>query len=126
MILDTCFLIDLQKEFRAGEAGPATDFLQRNPDKHMRISVISETEFLEGFANMETGDRLLRCYDRIEIDSRIAKQAAGIRRQLRLEGKLIGDFDILIAATAIVEEQPLVSTNVEHFNRIMGLEVISY
>lgn len=126
MILDTCFLIQLQKEFRSGKPGPATKFLGKHQEEHMCISVITETEFLEGFANIETGEKLLRCYDRIEVDSRIAKQAASIRRKLRLEGQLIGDFDILIAATSIIEEQQLVTTNLEHFERIPELNILSY
>ena len=126
MILDTCFLIDLQKEFRSGNPGSATAFLNRESDTQLYISVISETEFLEGFADSDVGERLLRCYDRIEIDSRIAKQAARIRRKLRREGKLIGDFDILIAATALVAEQPLVTTDQEHFSRVPELEIIKY
>ena len=92
----------------------------------MHISVVTETEFLEGFAQVETGERLLRCYDRIGIDSRIARQAAIIRRGLRLTGELIGDFDILIAATAIVEEMPLVTKDTGHFERVHDLEIAGY
>ena len=126
MILDTCFLIQLQKELRSGQNGSAVAFLKSHQEIRMCISVITETEFLEGFADKETGERLLRCYDRIGIDSRVAKQAAIIRRQLRESGQLIGDFDILIGATAIVEGLPLVTNNLDHFNRIPQLDIVSY
>lgn len=126
MILNTCFLIQLQKEFRSGQGGPAMAFLKSHQEIHLYISVITVTEFLEGFADIETGERLLRCYDRLEVDSRVAKQAAIIRRQLRESGQLIGDLDILIGATAIVENLPLVTNNVDHFNRIPGLNIVSF
>ncbi|PXA03457.1 VapC toxin family PIN domain ribonuclease [Coraliomargarita sinensis] len=126
MILDTCFLIDLQREARKSERGRATDFLQMHADAAFSISVISVTEFLEGFAEPGEGERLLRAYTRINLDSKVAGQAARIRRDLRLEGDLIGDFDILIAATALSESLPLVTRNVSEFSRIKGLELIAY
>ncbi len=126
MIIDTCFLIDLQREFRKGEAGPATAFLKAHPSALFSISVISVTEFLEGFANPADGERLLRAFARVDVDSKVASQAAVFRRQLRLAGDLIGDFDILIAATAVTEGLPLVTRNGRHFGRIGGLETVEY
>ena len=126
MILDTCFLIQLQKDFRSNQDGPAVRFLKDHQEICMSISVITETEFLEGFADMDTGERLLRCYNRIGIDSKVSKQAAIIRRHLRQSGQLIGDFDIIIGATAIVESLPLVTKNADHFNRIPGLKIVTY
>jgi len=126
MMLDTCFLIDLQREFRKAEPGRATAFLEANPCATFSISVITVTEFLEGFANISEGERLLRAYARVNLDSKVASQAAVFRRQLRLDGNLIGDFDILIAATAVTEGLPLVTRNTGHFSRFPELELIEY
>ena len=126
MILDTCFLVDLQREFRNGRPGRATDFLRSNTAIAFRISVISVIEFLEGFADPTEGEPLLRAYHRVDLDSVIASHAATIRRQLRLEGKLIGDFDILIAATALSVNESLVTRNLAEFERVEGLKVIAY
>jgi predicted nucleic acid-binding protein len=126
MILDTCFLIDLQREMRAARVGPATEFLRTHAGASFCISVISVTEFLEGFEQPSEGERLLRAYTRIDVDSKCASMAARIRRELRQGGKLIGDFDILIAATALSESIPLVTRNSDEFSRIQGLELIAY
>ncbi len=45
---------------------------------------------------------------------------------LQRSGPVIGTMDLLIATTAIVAAAPLVSRNVDHFQRIDGLRVISY
>ena len=126
MILDTCFLVDLQRELRKGLSGRATKFLQAHANASFCISVISVTEFLEGFARTAEGERLLRAYARVDVDSKTAAQAAAIRRSLRLQGNLIGDFDILIAATALTESLPLVTRNMAEFSRIEGLELVGY
>ena len=43
-----------------------------------------------------------------------AKQKSELRRQ----GSLIDDFDLLIGCTAIVNDLILVTDNVKHFNRL--------
>ena len=126
MILDTCFLIDLQREFRRCESARASRFLEANPSTRFSISVISVTEFLEGFAVSADGERLLRAFVRHDIDSNVASQASVIRRQLRQAGNFIGDFDILIAATAIIAGVPLVTRSTAEFERIEGLEIVTY
>jgi tRNA(fMet)-specific endonuclease VapC len=126
MILDTCFLIDLQREQGKGVSGRATNFLRAHARASFCISVISVTEFLEGFAQSTEGERLLRAYARVDVDSCVVAQAAVIRRTLRLQGNLIGDFDILIAASALTESLPLVTRNIAEFSRVDGLELVAY
>lgn len=48
---------------------------------------------------------------------------AVIRAQLEASGNLIGDMDMLIAASAVAGGYVLVTNNVRHFQRIEGLAV---
>ena len=59
----------------------------------------------------------------IQLDKEIAQKAANIYSNLRLEGRLIGHNDVLIAATAIVHKMKLITNNTEHFGRISELEI---
>ncbi|MDA0347358.1 MAG: type II toxin-antitoxin system VapC family toxin [Verrucomicrobia bacterium] len=125
-LLDTCFLIDLQREFHGGKTLGASSYLKEHSQDNFALSVISLTEFLEGFEAIEDGEKFLRSFQWLSVSPIVAKEASRIRRQLRLQGKLIGDFDILIAATALVGNFQLVTRNDQHFKRIQGLQVETY
>lgn len=126
MNLDTTFLIDLHREFNGKPAKGALRFLQAHPNERFHISVVSALEFLEGFADTAKGNRGLAPFKQIGFDTLMSQQASRIRRHLRKKGTMIGDFDILIAATALQMGEPLVTANLEHFQRIPGLECIPY
>jgi predicted nucleic acid-binding protein len=51
MIVDTTFLIDLEREVSRRQPGPAMEFLARNHAQAMRISVITFGELAEGYEN---------------------------------------------------------------------------
>ncbi len=51
------------------------------------------------------------------------KRFARIRGQLRATGQIIGDTDILIAATAIHHGLTLVTRNRRHYDRVPSLSV---
>lgn len=125
-LLDTCFLIDLHREARQQKPGLAHGYLRRESDERFAISVVTGCEFLEGFGDPVSGERMLHEFRQFPVDGPIASRASRIRRSLRQQGKLIGDFDILIGATALHHQIPLVTQNVEDFRRIEGLTVESY
>jgi len=126
ILLDTCFLIALQREFRRNEEGKARLFLKRHAQDVFAVSVISVTEFLEGFDPPADGEIFLRPFRLLDVSLEVAREAAKIRRRLRINGTLIGDFDILIAATAIVGGLSLATDNAAHFERVEGLNWENY
>ena len=75
---------------------------------------------------VEDGEKFLRPFQWLPVNAAVAREASRIRRQLRLQGKLIGDFDIQIAATALVGDLTLVTRDASYFERVTGLKVEAY
>ena len=125
-LVDTDLLIDLQREYVKGEPGPAMAFLRAHDGVALAISTVSVLEFLEGYGHPRAGERLLEAYVRLPVTDSVARRGSRLRRTLRAEGQMIGDFDVLIAATALDAGVPLVTANVTHFKRVQGLEVETY
>lgn len=60
----------------------------------------------------------------IEVTEEIIRQFAKLKTVLSKTGKLIEDFDLLIAATAIEHHLTLVTGNKKHFTRIPSLKLL--
>jgi predicted nucleic acid-binding protein len=58
-LLDSSFLIDLLNELAERKAGPASDWLRRNPRARLWISTVSAAEVLEGADDVEQVSRFL-------------------------------------------------------------------
>ena len=128
MLLDTTFVIDVQREtLRSAPAG-AYRFLADHPDLPMRISMITYGELTEGFAPeaREHFQELVRPYQLIALTSDMAWRFGELSRLLRSEGKRLGDNDLWIAAVALEMGVPLVTRDSMHFERVPGLSVVTY
>jgi len=128
MIADTTFLIDLEREVARRQPGPAMEFLARNRDQTMRISVITFGELAEGYEDPAAPglEELVAPYGIVEITRSIGRRYAAISRVLRSSGSRWGDNDVWIGATALEVGEPLVTRDLDHFRRIAGLTVIGY
>lgn len=128
MLFDTTFLIDYEREVKRNRPAAAHAFLTQHPNASLYISIISVGEFAEGFDATRQPDcwLCLSHYTVLNLTRDIAWQAGQISRQLRAAGQTIGDSDILIAATALHHGLPLVTSNAQHFQRVVGLQVIAY
>ncbi len=128
MIVDTTFLIDLEREIVRRQPGPAMEFLAGHHTQTMRISVITLGELAEGYEDSEAPglEELLAPYEIVEITRAIGRRYAAISRVLRPLGSRWGDNDLWIGATALVVGEPLVTRDRDHFGRIAGLSVLGY
>lgn len=61
----------------------------------------------------------------LPVTEPICRRFGEIRGQLRKTRDLIGDFDTMIAATALEHDLTLLSNNLWHFDRIAGLRLES-
>lgn len=96
----------------------------------LAISLITYGEIYEGIlygAEREQHENgflaFLRDVDVLPLNEDIMQEFARIRCQLRAAGNIIGDFDLLIAATAINHQLTLVTRNLAHFERVPGLSI---
>jgi predicted nucleic acid-binding protein len=128
MIVDTTFVIDLEREILRRQPGPAMEFLAGHPAQTMRISVITLGEIAEGYADPEAPglEELLAPYEIVDITRAVGKRYAAISRVLRSTGSRWGDNDLWIGATALEVGEPLVTRDRDHFSRITGLSVLGY
>ncbi len=94
----------------------------------LNISIITYYELLNGLYFGDTKERreeidlFLNTHTILPISKPIAHKAAQIYTSLRSVGKVIAHNDILIAATAIVENLVLITNNNKHFDRIEELK----
>jgi len=128
MLLDTSFLIDLQRELAGGPARGAVRFLDDHPEVTPWISLVTWMEFAEGYPpEKEDACRLfLSRFPLILPDPAIAWRASRLSRRLRASGSVIGDHDLWIAATALHRGLPLVTRNAAHFARVPELRILGY
>jgi len=94
------------------------------------ISLITFGEIYEGIyygTNPKAAERafvqFLRGAAVLPLNKGIMREFARIRGQLRAQGQIIGDNDIMIAATAIHCKLTLVTRNLNHFGRIPHLQL---
>jgi len=127
MLFDTTFLIDYERKMKRNRPGAVHSFLVSHPNAPLYISVISAGEFAEGFDAGKARDcwQCLRRYRILIIDREIAWGAGQISRRLRASGATIGDNDLWIGATALRHNLAVFTANIQHCQRIGGLQVIS-
>ena len=116
------------------------DYLKARPDAvqvlrglistGVAISLITYGEIYEGISfgrdpKLEEAGfrRFLRFADVVPLNRGIMRQFATLRGTLRIQGLMIGDMDILIAATARYHNMTLLTRNVRHFQRNSGLSL---
>ena len=61
----------------------------------------------------------------VSIDEEVSRIFARERGRLRAAGKIIGDLDLLIGATALRHDLTLLTNNLVHFERVEGLTIES-
>lgn len=119
-LLDTTVAID---HLRGAE--PAVELLRRliDDDETVVASEVVRFELLAGVQDDELDalEQFFSALSWIPVDESVARTAGLLARTHRKAYSGIDDVDYLLAATAIVLDAELLTTNVRHFPMIAGL-----
>lgn len=130
MIVDTNVLIRvMQNDERA------TQTIQQLEEMgiSLRLSAMSQFELYHSIERVADSDERRHTIEAV-LDSKpiypanetVMKKAGRIDGRLEADGRAIGIGDTIIAATALVHEESVLTETVTHFERIDGLEVETY
>ena len=124
-LLDTDWIID----FLAGRREAIRAISELAP-AGLAASVVTYAELYEGvMGSSRRAEDLVRLEDFVsgveilDVDVLIARIFGERRSQLRAQGLLIDNFDLLIAATCLRFDLTLVTRNVRDFQRVEGLQL---
>lgn len=128
LILETSFLIDLEREHTRGRPGRAIEFLEEHDDSRYYITLTSAGELAAGksMANRETWEAFLAPLYVLPSSPDVSWEYGRAFRHLQKNRQMIGANDLWIAATAVAYRMPLVTANVTHYQRVPGLDVRGY
>lgn len=128
LILETTFLIDLDREERRRAPGPAVGFLEEHADVRLYLPFTVAGEIAAGLAMRERArwDAFLAPLFVLNSTPEVCWHYGRAYRHLRDNGTFIGSNDLWIAATALAYDLPVLTRNVDHFTRVPGVEVQPY
>jgi tRNA(fMet)-specific endonuclease VapC len=128
LILETTFLVDLEREARRGGSGPAHRFLEARTESRLCVTLTTAGEMAAGMGPDDRArwEDLLRGFRVLPSGPDVCWRYGRLFGFLRENGLLIGTNDLWIAATALVHELPLVTRNEGHFRRVPDLRVVGY
>jgi len=128
MILDSTFLVDLEREARVKRPGPAMDFLGKHPEEVLCVTFTVAGEMAAGKTLQDYGrwEKFLSPFRFLGNRTEVNWLYGQIYRNLSVRGCLIGSNDMWIAATALSYQETVITRNLEDFSRVTGLRVLGY
>jgi predicted nucleic acid-binding protein len=115
VLLDTSFLIDLERETANGEIGPARSFLPSLRGRRLVLSIVTVEEILEGAVDE---DAALASLQRFSIHGVQLAQARRCALLQRRAAKRMGENDAWIVATAHSIDAEIVGADRDAFERL--------
>lgn len=131
MILDTSFVEDVAREDESA-LERATRLAEEGVPERLSALTVYELYWGIGYvecpqAEKDAVDAVLETKEIYDVTPEIARKAGRIAGTLSSEGNPLNDpGDEIIGATGVVYDEPVLTKNVGHFERIPGLEVETY
>jgi tRNA(fMet)-specific endonuclease VapC len=139
-LLDTTVFIDLERAVRALPAANAMAEVggrleeHLGPDEEVGIAAITAAELLHGVHRATPGHRsrreafveaVIAAFPPLPFELLAARAHARIWADLAAAGQDVGAHDRIVAATAISAGWRVGTANLQHFDRIVGLDVLA-
>lgn len=115
VLLDSSFLVDLERETAAGTLGPARSFLPSLRGRSLVVSVVSVEELLEGAADAGVTSASLQRFTIQGIHLAQARRCALLQRRAT---RRLGENDAWLVATAEALEADVVGADRTAFERL--------
>jgi len=122
VLLDTSFLIDLMN---GDEDAVDTARELESELVQQRLSAMTLFELYYGAARSNQSESEREKIENVlaskpvhPADSAVMRKAGRLSGELMNDGKAVGDGDVIIAATAAVLEEPVLTRNVDDFERL--------
>ena len=130
MLLDTTFLIDLMR----GDEGAVEKATEIEAQlRQQRVSSMTLFELYYGVARSNQPEQERSIVEEVlttkpiqPADTAVMRKGGRIAGELANAGEPIGDGDVIIAATASVLDEPVVTRNSADFDRIDEIDVETY
>jgi len=128
LILETTFLIDLEREILRSAPGPAHAFLKDHSGHRLYITFAVAGELAAGPSVHERDrwERFIAPFFLLPCSQDVCWEYGRTYRFLRDNGLQIGSNDLWIAATGLAHGMPVVTRNERHYRRVPGLRVRTY
>lgn len=128
LILETTFLIDLERESARRVEGPAQGLLARHASHRLYITPTVAGELAAGASMGERSrwEAFVAPFHVLALDRETCWRYGEALRDLQANGLLIGANDLWLAAAGLAHDVPVVSRNARHFARVPGLRVVGY
>ena len=128
-------IIDADVIIRSEKGGfDLSRWLASQPDEVFEIAAITVAELWHGVEHAAGARRVTRAaylqnvihsLPVISYTEEIACEHARIWARLQAAGKMIGDYDLIVAATAISRGCSVATFNTRHFKQVPGLKVVT-
>ena len=128
LILETTFLIDLERELHRSEPGPAQAFLAEHDRAPLLITFTTAGELAAGMPvdRREPWEAFVAPFRVLPCTDDVCWEYGQLYRYLQTNGLLIGANDLWIAAAAVVFGKAVVTRNERHYRRVPRLDVLVY
>lgn len=124
-LLDTNIVIALSKNSPA-----LSGWLHRCPASSIALSTVVLAELEYGIAkstrpehNRRVFEAITNAFEVLAFDAPASRHYGLLRADLERRGRLIGPYDMMIAAQALALDLIVVTDNVDEFSRVEGLRV---